>query len=147
MYIYIYTYIYTYIYIYIYVYVYIYIYIYIHICIHTYIDVYIHTYIHIYIYDTCAWTLNYIQKFLCWCSLGQFLRYHACGHPFRNRCPVSGHLLRNPQSNIFIAHCFGCCMCLATHSVTGARFPGTCYGMSQLTFSYFIVADVFAVPV
>ena len=72
---------------------------------------------------------------------------NACGHPFRNRCPVSGHLLRNPQSNIFIAHCFGCCMCLATHSVTGARFPGTCYGMSQLTFSYFIVADVFAVPV
>ena len=65
--------------------------------------------------------------------LGAVLRYHACGHPFRNRCPVSGHLLRNPQSNIFIAHCFGCCMCLATHSVTGARFPGTCYGMSQLT--------------
>ena len=139
MYIYKYIYMYIYIYIFTYIYIYIYMYIYIYTC--------IYIYIYIYTYDTCAWTLNYIQKFLCWCSLGQFLRYHACGHPFRNRCPVSGHLLRNPQSNIFIVLCFGCCMSLATHSVTGARFLGTCYGMSQLTFSYFIVAEVFAVPV
>ena len=50
-----------------------------------------------YIYDTCAWTLNYIQKFLCWCFCG--------------------------------------IMRVATHSVTGAQFPGTCYGTRNLTFS------------
>ena len=113
---------------------------------------------------------------------------HVFGISFRNRCPVSGHLLRNERAtghtgnqqilgfhwcgfccimcvathsvtgaqfpgtcygisaaNIFILHCFGCCMCLVSYFVTGARFPGTCYEMSELTFSYVIVADVSAV--
>ena len=57
----------------------------------------------------------------------QFLRYHACGYPFRNRCPVSGHLLRNPfgatigapfaNQQVFGFHCFG-----ATGATIGAPF-------------------------
>ena len=44
--------------------------------------------------------------------------------------PGTGY--RTNASNIFILRCFGCCMCLVSHFVTGARFPGTCYEMSEL---------------
>ena len=64
---------------------------------------------------------------------------HVFGISFRNRCPVSGHLLRNERATghagnqqILGFHWCGFCriMCVATHSVTGAQFPGTCYGIS-----------------
>ena len=78
----------------------------------------------------------------CWCGFCRIMcvaTHSVTGAQFPGTCyGISA-------ANIFILHCFGCCMCLVSYFVTGARFPGTCYEMSELTFSYVIVADVSAV--